>query len=67
METKKLHISKTWLGQHYKAWRQSPDAKKFAGNELNCYVAYNDIGEDILEQLREWEASGFKEEDDAEG
>lgn len=60
----KLHPSKSFLGQHYKRWRQSEDAKNFAGNELNCYAAYNDVSDETREEFRRWEAAGFPEEED---
>lgn len=55
------HISKTFIGQHYKAWRLSDDAKTFAGNELGCYAIYNDISDEKREALRAWELAGFPE------
>lgn len=52
-------IGRSFLGQHYKAWRESADAKKFAGAELGCYCAYNDVSDDARDKLRAWEAAGF--------
>lgn len=52
-------IRDTFVGQHYKAWRQGPDAANFPGSELGCYAAYNDIEGDVVAQLRAWETAGF--------
>ena len=55
-------IAKTFIGQHYKQWRQSDDSKEFEGNELTCYCVYNDIGDETKQKLKAWEADKFKED-----
>lgn len=52
-------IGRSFLGEHYKRWRHSSDAKTFAGNELNCYCAFNDVSDETRDELRAWEKAGF--------
>lgn len=52
-------IGRSFLGQHYKAWRESADAKKFAGAELGCYCAFNDVSDETRDALHMWEKAGF--------